>query len=267
MNATRLSEGTISCDVEFESLDDLNSSCEIILYRQPDNGFTVLAGLGGGVAFGIRHFDGQQWISHFRGGEKAILEAHRSYNVTVERSSNLVTLAVDDVVVGRVNLPWILAPSQVGLWVGGSSEITVRNFTVEREHAKAFVVMQFSPPYNELYEDVIKPVCKEFGVDVERADETPGPGFIIQDVVRKIEEATFIIADITPSNPNVFFEVGYAYAVKRPTILVADRQSQLPFDVSGFRTLFYENTIGGKGKIEEGLRSFVDAILRPLGPS
>jgi hypothetical protein len=35
----------------------------------------------------------------------------------------------------------------------------------------------------------------------------------------------------------------------------------LPFDVSPFRTLFYENTIEGKRKIEERLRNHIQAIL------
>jgi len=264
MTSTRLSEGTIKCEVQFSEIAAYGS-CEIILYYQPENRFAVMAGLGAGTAYSIRHYDGQQWVPHYFGGDRAMLQPKRPYRVAVSRAGNIVTMAIDEVVVARVNLPWPLAPSQVGLWMAGSAEIRVTNFRVERKLAKAFVVMQFSAPYNELYQDVIKPVCEEFGIEVERADETAGPGFIVQDVVKKIEEATFIIADITPSNPNVFFEVGYAYAVRSPTILVAEKHSQLPFDVSGFRTLFYENTIAGKDKIEHGLREYIEAILRPQG--
>jgi len=262
MISTRLSEGTVRCQV---SIQGDSGSCEVILYYQPENRFSVLAGLGAGTAYGIRHFDGQQWISHYAGGERQVVGAGKTYQLAASRSGNSVTLEVDDVVVGRVNLPWPLPPSQVGLWMSGESEIRVTDFRVDRETPKAFVVMQFSEPYNELYQDVIRPVCEGFDVEVERADETVGPGFIVQDVVNKIQTATFIIADITPPNPNVFFEVGYAYAVGRPTILVAEGQAQLPFDVSGFRTLFYENTIAGKSKIEDGLRRYVEAILRPHG--
>jgi hypothetical protein len=58
--------------------------------------------------------------------------------------------------------------------------------------------------------------------------------------------------------------VGYAHARGKPTILIADRGiEKLPFDVSPFRTLFYENSIDGKRRIEEGLRKHIKAILDP----
>jgi nucleoside 2-deoxyribosyltransferase len=88
-----------------------------------------------------------------------------------------------------------------------------------------------------------------------------GPGLIITDIAQEIMEARVIIADITPANPNVYYEVGYAHAIGKPVILIAETPtSQLPFDVSGFRVLRYENTIGGKAKIETGLRKHLDAI-------
>jgi len=71
-----------------------------------------------------------------------------------------------------------------------------------------------------------------------------------------------IIADITPtSNANVYFEVGYALALEKPTILLAKKGTALPFDVAGFRVLFYDDTIGGKNRLEDGLRRHLDAIL------
>ncbi len=61
---------------------------------------------------------------------------------------------------------------------------------------------------------------------------------------------------------------GYAHALKKPTILVADRDklAKLPFDVSPFRTLFYQNSIGGKKKVEEGLRKYLEAIVPERRP-
>lgn len=72
---------------------------------------------------------------------------------------------------------------------------------------------------------------------------------------------SIVIADITPNNPNVFYEVGYAHGIGKNTILLSDRKrEQLPFDVSGFRTLFYENTIAGKGEVEARLRKHLEVI-------
>jgi hypothetical protein len=55
----------------------------------------------------------------------------------------------------------------------------------------------------------------------------------------------------------------------RVLLLLADANlEKLPFDVSGFRTLFYENSIVGKRKFEEGLRKHIAAIFQiPLIPA
>ena len=83
----------------------------------------------------------------------------------------------------------------------------------------------------------------------------------IADVVNQLVESKLVIAEITPANPNVYYEIGYAHALNKPTILIAERATELPFDVSPFRVLFYENTIAGKKRIEEGLRRHLEAIL------
>ena len=87
---------------------------------------------------------------------------------------------------------------------------------------------------------------------------------IIADVVRQIDDSKLVIAEISPVNANVYYEVGYAHARGKPTILIADRNvERLPFDVSPFRTLFYDNTIDGKRRVEEGLRRHLTAVLDP----
>jgi hypothetical protein len=122
--------------------------------------------------------------------------------------------------------------------------------------------MQFGGQYDDLYKDVVKGVCDAYDVSARRADDAVGPGIVIADIISEIAAAQLIIADISPANPNVYFEVGYALALKKPTILLAKKGTPLPFDVAGFRVLFYEDSIGGKGKLEEGLRRHVSAILQ-----
>ena len=124
--------------------------------------------------------------------------------------------------------------------------------------------MQFSSPYNEVYSDVIKKLCEETRIDAVRADEIYGPGIIIKDVVDRIAKSQVVIADISPTNPNVYFEVGYALALGKPIILLAQRrgpETSLPFDLSAFRVLFYDDSIGGKLKLETGLRKHLKQIL------
>jgi hypothetical protein len=199
------------------------------------------------------------------------LLAEKKFDLNVNLRGSQVRLSVNEVDVLATTLPFSIPPSQTGIsCVDGQHTITISNFTVEVTPGRAFVVMQFSSPFNEIFDEVIKNVCREFGIDAHRADEAYGPGLIIADVTKDITHSDFVIAEITPANPNVYYEIGYAHAMNKPTILLADSKvEKLPFDISGFRTLFYENSITGKRKFEEGLRNHISAILenKPIYPS
>lgn len=60
----------------------------------------------------------------------------------------------------------------------------------------------------------------------------------------------------------MFYELGYSHALRKPTILLANREEtdRLPFDLSGFRVIFYDNTIRGKSSIESDLRGHLLTI-------
>lgn len=254
--------GTISADITFHDLEP-KSACSIVFWHHPQTQNFVSAGLAHDpvAMFNISHFD-NKWITHSAAGDGANLESGRCYHLQLQLQGSRAILSVDGVRVTAASLPFTLSPSQVGIWCRSLHDVTIANFEVTSEVPRVFVVMQFGAPFDELHRDVLKSVCLEFGFDAVRADETFGPGMIVADIEKQIQEAKFIIADITPANPNVYYEVGYARAINKPTILLADRSTtKLPFDVSGFRTLFYDNTIGGKALIEEGLRHHIRAVL------
>jgi hypothetical protein len=251
--------GVVSGEVEFVSSVE-NEACELILYYHPPTQAFTTAGLGGAGLCSVRTWAGTQWITHATAGDRTQLAANRPYSLRVSVRGSRITVTIDGIDALVATLQFSLPRGQTGIWCMGGSDIRIRNYQVSRERAKVFVVMQFTPPYNELYSNVIVPVCDDLGLLAVRADETYGPGLIIADIAREIVEATVIIADITPVNPNVYYEVGYAHALNKPTILIAEKPTQLPFDVSPFRVLFYENTIGGKAKVEVGLRKHLEAI-------
>jgi hypothetical protein len=268
MNDQRFAGGEISATIEFSVISETNA-CELIFYFDPARRWFVSAGLGGPLhAYFIRHWEGR-WQGHGSGGNKTDLVPKRRYEVTIRYRGSQVRLSVDGVEVLDVILPFTLPPTQTGIQCIDTANIKISGFKISASPGQAFVVMQFSSPFNEIYEEVIRSVCSEFGIEAHRADETYGPGLIIADVVREIRDSEFVIAEITPANPNVYYEIGYAHAINKPTILLADSNiEKLPFDVSGFRTLFYENSIVGKRKFEEGLRKHIAAIFQiPLTPA
>lgn len=256
-------EGKIEVDVKFKGSS--SSSCaDIVLYYDPAGKYTLDAGIGNSSLFTIRHFD-TKWTEHASSGSSNLIIPNKFYHIEASLHGSTVTLIVDGVEVLRHTLPFSFPKSQVGLFCLDKTDIEFKNFKVKNVRPKAFVVMQFSTEYNDVYFEVIKSVCEEQNIEVMRIDEENGPGIIIQDITRAINESKMIIADISPVNANVFYEVGYAHALNKPTILIAEKGTKLPFDVSAFRTLFYENTIGGKSKLESGLKKHIEAILLKQG--
>lgn len=254
--------GSISADVQFDGVTD-RSVCDLVFFHNPATRAFITAGVANEVLYGIKSFD-TRWQPYAAIGEPNRLEAGRVYHLECRVRGSIVTLLSEGVEVVTSNLPVALPKSQVGVWCRGTTDIHVCNFAVAAEQPTAFVVMQFTTPFNELFEEVIRPMCAELGVRAVRADDTYGPGLIIADVVRQIDDSKLVIAEISPVNANVYYEVGYAHARGKPTILIADRNvERLPFDVSPFRTLFYDNTIDGKRRVEEGLRRHLAAVLDP----
>jgi hypothetical protein len=258
------SGGTIFAEIEFKDASP-PATCELVLYYDPGTGRMVTAGLGAPPRmFAVRHFDGSRWYVDFTNGDRDNLQSEKRYQVTVTLEGSWVVMTVDGIKVASVNLPMFLPRGQVGAWCFGANDIAIRNFDVCLVEGRAFVVMEYGPPYDELYSEVIRPVCKELDLETIRADEVNVPGLVIEDIERDIRESKLIIADISPSNANVYYEVGYARGINKPIILVAEKGTKLPFDVMAFRTLFYENSIGGKGRFVERLKKSVEEILRQL---
>lgn len=107
---------------------------------------------------------------------------------------------------------------------------------------KAFVIMPFDDEFDAVYSKLIAAPLREVGYDVNRADDVETRQNILADVVRGIAEADLVIADLTASNANVFYELGLAHAMGVPTVLIADRESanDIPFDLRQYRTEFYD---------------------------
>ncbi|MGA2799125.1 MAG: hypothetical protein ABSE63_16215 [Thermoguttaceae bacterium] len=128
--------------------------------------------------------------------------------------------------------------------------------------------MEFSEPFNSFFDHVVRPVADRLGLEAFRASDVYKPGVILADILRGIIESEVIIAKITSGNPNVFYELGHAHAMGKQTILLADRAStKLPFDIRGYRVIFYDNSIPGKPEVERQLEEHLKNIMADAGRS
>lgn len=93
-----------------------------------------------------------------------------------------------------------------------------------------------------VYEDIIKPAIIAAGMEVEqaRADEVKNANLIHLDILRKVIESDIAICDMSSRNPNVFYELGMRQAFDKPTVLIRDEDTIVPFDINGLRYVEYK---------------------------
>ena len=263
LGPSRLGNGAVSTTIALS--ENADSGCVLLGYSSPRSRY-ITAGLGGyGEAYVISEFDPDSGWKRLDGaGKRSNLAAGQPHAVKVKLDGQRLGLTVDGIRVLDCILPQPLPKEQVGLSAWGADSVTFGPVEVSAQPPSAFVVMQFTPPFDELFEDVIRPVCAEMDIEAYRASDIYRPGVIIQDIIQGLAESQVVIAEITPVNPNVFYEVGYSHALHKPTILLANRAEtdNLPFDLRGFRVVFYDDSIRGKSSVESDLRQHLHAITR-----
>lgn len=253
--------GSISTKVSFDETERSNG--RVLFGYNSATGAYFSAGLGGyNRAYVLdEYIPARGWRAVRSLGSNQNLSSKAPYELDVEFRGQSVRLMVNTIKVLEENLPYPPVGDQVGLFAWGEGRVKFEDTSGIGAKPRAFVVMKFDEPYNSLYSEVIRPVAEDMGFEPYRADDVYKPGIILQDIIRGILEAEVIIAEITPENSNVFYELGYAHALDKPTILLAEGGRELPFDIRSYRCIFYDNTIRGKTDVETNLRQHLRNIL------
>jgi hypothetical protein len=106
-----------------------------------------------------------------------------------------------------------------------------------------FVAMPFAREFDDRFHYGIQQAAQNAGFLCERADLASFIGLSLDWIKERIDTASFVIADLTSANPNVYLEVGYAWGRGIPTIFLVSEQDDLKFDVRGHRCLVYSGSI------------------------
>jgi hypothetical protein len=261
VNDRPLGRGTCEVSVEFDEISPDPFAGGIILgYRSQDRDYLLVELGAGQAAYSVSEFvPGFGWRPLKRVGPRDALEAKRQYRLEVSLRGQELRASVDGVAVLDLLLSKPPEGKQTGLVAAGNNRIRFSDFQVASNRPRAFVALEYREPFDTFYREVIKPQAERY-YDVIDMREKAGPGVIFQDMQREIAQADILIAEITPVNPNVFYELGYAQALGKPTILLAQRGGTLPFDIRSYRVVFYDDSIGGKSRVEQDLAKHLDAI-------
>ncbi|MFZ3319322.1 MAG: hypothetical protein WA622_28705 [Mycobacterium sp.] len=106
--------------------------------------------------------------------------------------------------------------------------------------SSAFVIMPFALQYRAGYDDVIAPAMRAAGLTAIRAEEDE-LGHIHAMMFERIFESAVVIADVSGTNPNVFYELGVSHGAAGKTVMVVreDYRDAIPFDIAPYRVLVY----------------------------
>jgi hypothetical protein len=126
---------------------------------------------------------------------------------------------------------------------------------------RGFLIMPFKPDLEWIRDEVVAAGLDE-GVEIDRADNIFDRGVVLDQIFRAIDEADVIVAVCTGRNPNVFFEMGYAWRNHNP-ILIADDTNDLPFDIQHYRTELYGRTGADQHRLtlRPRVRKAIKAVL------
>jgi hypothetical protein len=123
----------------------------------------------------------------------------------------------------------------------------------------AFVLMPFDEAFDDAYKVGIKPACEAAGAYCERVDEQIFSERILDRVYNQIAKADIVVADMTGRNANVFYEVGYAHALGKLTILLTQNADDIPFDLKHFPHIIYGAKIAVlRDGLEKRVKHFID---------
>jgi hypothetical protein len=128
-----------------------------------------------------------------------------------------------------------------------------------------FVIQPFdSGKYDKRFNDIYKPAIMAAGLEAYRVDYDPGVLVPIDAMEKGIRQAAICLADISADNPNVWYELGFAFASERPVVMVCSDERtgrRYPFDIQHRSIIPYTaDAPSDFDKLREGLTAKLKAI-------
>lgn len=109
---------------------------------------------------------------------------------------------------------------------------------------KCFVIQPFdNDKFDKRFDDVYKPAIINADLEAYRIDRDPSTKIIIDDIEKGIIDSKFCLAEITTDNPNVWYELGFAFACNKDVVIICSDErvdKKLPFDIQHRHIITYK---------------------------
>lgn len=130
-----------------------------------------------------------------------------------------------------------------------------------------FVIQPFDRgKFDKRFEDIFRPAIEEAGLEAYRVDRDPNVEIPIEAIESGIRDAAICLADITTDNPNVWYELGYAFAAGKAVIMVCSeerREGRYPFDIQHRTVIVYKSESSRDfEQLEATIKERIQALMK-----
>lgn len=107
-----------------------------------------------------------------------------------------------------------------------------------------FVIQPFDKDkFDKRFIDVYKPAIEAAGLVAYRVDNDFGARVPIEQIENNIRDSVLCFAEITNDNPNVWYELGFAFASGKDVVMVCESERvKFPFDIQHRSIITYKSS-------------------------
>ena len=126
-----------------------------------------------------------------------------------------------------------------------------------------FVIQPFDKDkFDKRYDDVFEPSIRSAGLEPYRVDRDPTVTIPIDTIEDGIKSARICFAEITTDNPNVWYELGFAFACGKEVVMVTEERGKFPFDIQHRQIINYKTTSKSDfEKLEISIKEKLEGLL------
>ena len=194
-------------------------------------------------------------------GQQVRFDATHDYSVLCAKNDDEAVFYLDALFAqGLVTREWFIGP-------GSEAECTLTSAAwqeLERieqsasNSSNAFIAMWFDPSQDPVNK-AIQSAVRGAGYMATRIDEVEHVGKIDDEIIARIRQSKFLIADFTRQRGGVYFEAGFMLGLGRPVIWLCNESdlANVHFDTRQYNTIIYSDV----EKLKSKLQFRIEAIM------
>ena len=125
---------------------------------------------------------------------------------------------------------------------------------------KAFLAMPYRAELGWV-RNAIAAACRRLGIELISVDEQVTTGDVTAGIHQHVRSSDFGYVVLTGLNPNVMYELGLLHQAAKPTIILSDAETVVPFDVRSLMRLEYNAQTQDEARLIDQVASVTGQLL------